>query len=69
LVTISRVAADRNAADATLVVDIANNADVDRPAVYSEVWPWWVKGWMSEMAVTVNGKDRRKYQLCKCHRS
>ncbi|KLT45242.1 Gpi16 subunit, GPI transamidase component [Cutaneotrichosporon oleaginosum] len=59
LVTISRVAADRNAADATLVVDIANNADVDRPAVYSEVWPWWVKGWMSELAVSIDSEDRR----------
>ncbi|BEI85142.1 hypothetical protein CcaverHIS002_0505430 [Cutaneotrichosporon cavernicola] len=58
-VTISRVAADRNAADATLVIDITNNADVDRPVVYSEVWPWWVKGWMSEMTVRVDGKDKR----------
>lgn len=61
--TISRVAADRYASDATLLVDITNNADVDRPAVYSEVWPWWVKGWMSEMAVSVNGTARRESDL------
>lgn len=53
-ITVSRVAADRHASDATFVVEIANNGDVDRKAVYSEVWPWWVKGWLSEMEVSVH---------------
>lgn len=36
--------------------------------MYSEVWPWWVKGWMSEMGVTVKGADRRE-SLNACCRS
>lgn len=58
-VTISRLAADRYASDATFVVDITNNADGDRPVVYSETWPWWVKGWISEMKVRVGDTPRR----------
>lgn len=58
-ITIARLAADRHASDATFRVEITNNAKQDRPVVYSEIWPWWVKGWISEMEVRVGKTSRR----------
>ncbi|TXT09217.1 hypothetical protein VHUM_02691 [Vanrija humicola] len=63
LVTISRVAANRYASDATFVVEITNHADADREVTYSEIWPWWVKGWLSEMSVTVKGDATKRNDL------
>lgn len=42
--------------DGVFTVTIRNNADIDREAIYSEIWPWWVKGWISEMQVRINGQ-------------
>ncbi|EKD02669.1 hypothetical protein A1Q2_03095 [Trichosporon asahii var. asahii CBS 8904] len=50
-ITISRAVTDRYAGDGTFHIEIDNHGDEDREALYSEFWPWWVKGWISEMSV------------------
>jgi phosphatidylinositol glycan class T len=57
-VTVHRTITAPHASDGTFTITIKNNGDVHREATYSEAWPWWVKGWMSEMAMTVNGQSR-----------
>ncbi|OCF40715.1 hypothetical protein I317_05487 [Kwoniella heveanensis CBS 569] len=56
--TTSRTIIDRLASDGTLRIAISNNDEIDREAVYSEIWPWWVKGWMSEVEVEVDDAKR-----------
>lgn len=51
-ISISRRIVDPMAGDGTFLVQITNSSPLDRSCVYSETWPWWVKGWMSEMSVT-----------------
>jgi phosphatidylinositol glycan class T len=41
--------------DGVFTVTIENNDDAPREAIYSEIWPWWVKGWLSEMELRVDG--------------
>lgn len=41
--------------DGVFTITIKNNDDSGRQAIYSEIWPWWVKGWISEMEVRANG--------------
>lgn len=48
-ITISRAVTDRHGVDGTFHVEIDNNGDSNREVLYSEFWPWWVKGWISEM--------------------
>ncbi|WVQ95198.1 hypothetical protein IAU59_002292 [Kwoniella sp. CBS 9459] len=56
--TVSRTIIDRLASDGTLRIAIANNEAVERGAIYSEIWPWWVKGWMSEVELEVGDVKR-----------
>jgi phosphatidylinositol glycan class T len=32
-------------------ITIRNEGDESREAIYSELWPWWVKGWLHEIQV------------------
>ncbi|WRT68675.1 uncharacterized protein IL334_005654 [Kwoniella shivajii] len=57
-ITITRTVIDKLASDGTFQITINNNEDIERKAVYSELWPWWVKGWMSEVELTVQGEKR-----------
>ncbi|GAA5864421.1 hypothetical protein JCM8547_005814 [Rhodosporidiobolus lusitaniae] len=36
-------------------VEIVNNLDEQAEVVWVETWPWWVRGFVSTMEVTVNG--------------
>lgn len=51
------------ASDGTFTIRIRNNGNEARSAVYSEAWPWWVKGWMSEMSVTLDGSAVNRGEL------
>ncbi|KAK8854554.1 hypothetical protein IAR55_003293 [Kwoniella newhampshirensis] len=55
-ITISRTIINPLASDGTLQIKITNNGADAREALYSEIWPWWVKGWMSEINVQIEGK-------------
>ncbi|WWD19310.1 hypothetical protein CI109_103768 [Kwoniella shandongensis] len=55
-ITISRTVVDSLASDGTFQIKITNNGAVSRDAVYSEIWPWWAKGWMSEIKVHIEGR-------------
>ncbi|KAL7422530.1 Subunit of the glycosylphosphatidylinositol transamidase complex-like protein [Cryptotrichosporon argae] len=50
-VSVSRTVASPRASDGTLRITIANHG-LERRALYTELWPWWVKGWISELVVT-----------------
>ncbi len=65
LVSVSRTVGSRLASDGTLLIRITNNGAQDRPAVYSEIWPWWVKGWMSEIRLSLDGNQtsRRGFSI------
>lgn len=41
--------------DGVFTITIENNDDIERQAIYSEIWPWWVKGWISEMELRIDG--------------
>lgn len=56
-ITISRAVTNRHAGDGTFHIEINNNGDSSREALYSEFWPWWVKGWISEMSVRAVAYD------------
>jgi phosphatidylinositol glycan class T len=51
------------ASDGTFNIRITNAGDEQREAVYSEVWPWWVKGWMGEVSVAVESKGLKQREL------
>ncbi|GAA6038309.1 hypothetical protein JCM8097_003937 [Rhodosporidiobolus ruineniae] len=36
-------------------VEIVNNLDTDADVVWIETWPWWVRGFISTLEVSVNG--------------
>lgn len=42
--------------DGIFTITIHNNEDSAKDAIYSEIWPWWVKGWMSEMEIRIDGE-------------
>ena len=52
-VVISRSVTSPHASDGTFLIRIQNNDNRSRQAIYSEIWPWWVKGWMSEISMSV----------------
>ena len=56
-ISISRTVTSRHASDGAFTLSIENNSDDSRRSIYSEVWPWWVKGWMSEIEVRLVGKN------------
>ncbi|WVQ72702.1 hypothetical protein IAR50_002262 [Cryptococcus sp. DSM 104548] len=58
-ITVSRTVVDSQASDGTFQIEISNNANISREAMYSEIWPWWVKGWMSEIEVHIDGQGQR----------
>jgi phosphatidylinositol glycan class T len=39
--------------DGIFTTTITNNSPTSQRATYSEIWPWWVKGWISELEVKV----------------
>ena len=51
-VAVTRRILDPVAGDGTFLIRITNPTSLERPAVYSEIWPWWLKGWMHEMTVS-----------------
>nr|XP_019044960.1 hypothetical protein I302_06876 [Kwoniella bestiolae CBS 10118]OCF23890.1 hypothetical protein I302_06876 [Kwoniella bestiolae CBS 10118] len=57
-ITISRTVVDKLASDGTFQITISNSDDFERRAIYSEIWPWWVKGWMSEIELLVGDRKR-----------
>ncbi|WVQ68517.1 uncharacterized protein L199_006725 [Kwoniella botswanensis] len=57
-ISVSRTVVDKLASDGTFQITIMNNDDLERRAIYSEIWPWWVKGWMSEIELFVDNKKR-----------
>lgn len=57
-VSVSRTVSAPHAGDGVFSVRIENRGDDVRAAVYSEVWPWWVKGWLHEITVTEDGDLR-----------
>lgn len=52
---VHRTVTSPRAMDGVFTITIQNNGDTRQEAVYSEIWPWWVKGWMSEMEIRVDG--------------
>ncbi|WVQ81825.1 hypothetical protein IAT38_003952 [Cryptococcus sp. DSM 104549] len=54
-IAIKRTIVDPQASDGKFQIRISNNGDIAREAIYSEIWPWWVKGWVSELTVGVEG--------------
>lgn len=58
-VSVAKTVIDSQASDATFQIKISNHENITREAIYSEIWPWWVKGWMSEMAVWVEDEGPR----------
>lgn len=50
-ISIIRTVTSPRAMDGVFTITIHNRDKVEHTAVYSEIWPWWVKGWISEMAV------------------
>lgn len=62
-VTVSRTITNGYAQDGTLAIKITNNQANARSAVYSEIWPWWIKGWMSEMTLSVSGQGSARELL------
>ena len=55
-----RTIVNKHASDGTIALSIRNEADSTRPVVYSEVWPWWVKGWVSEMELRIDDDSRNR---------
>jgi phosphatidylinositol glycan class T len=49
-----------HASDGTFTIRFSNAGSESRRAVYSEVWPWWVKGWISEISLRVDGSDESR---------
>lgn len=43
--------------DGIFKITITNNSPGSQSATYSEIWPWWVKGWISELEVKVKSND------------
>ncbi|OXB35774.1 hypothetical protein LQV05_005784 [Cryptococcus neoformans] len=58
-VSVAKTVIDSQASDGTFQIKISNHENITREAIYSEIWPWWVKGWMSEMAVWVEDDGPR----------
>lgn len=54
------------ASDGTFTIRFSNAGDESRRAVYSEVWPWWVKGWISEISLRVDGPDESRGEYAAC---
>ncbi len=50
-IVISRTVTAPYAGDGVFTIRIENTGNDTRTAVYSEVWPWWVKGWLQQMSV------------------
>ena len=59
-ISISRTVTSRHASDGALTIRIENASDDSRRSIYSEIWPWWVKGWMSEIEVRLVGENGTK---------
>jgi len=59
-ITIARSVVDKYASEGTLRVVIDNKGE-ERRGVYSELWPWWVTGWMHEISTSIIGEDRREF--------
>lgn len=57
LVTIHRSLVKPHAADGELLVRIVNRGP-DRAVGYTEMLPWWLKTWVSEIKTTVNGQRK-----------
>ncbi|CAD6583627.1 MAG: tetrahydrofolate synthase, partial [Tremellales sp. Tagirdzhanova-0007] len=62
-ISISRTVTSRHASDGALTIRIENASDDSRRSIYSEIWPWWVKGWMSEIEVRLVGENGTKRNL------
>lgn len=58
-ISVMKTVIDSQASDGTFQIKISNHENITREAIYSEIWPWWVKGWMSEMAVCIEDEGPR----------
>ncbi|KIR28270.1 phosphatidylinositol glycan, class T [Cryptococcus deuterogattii 99/473] len=58
-ISVTKTIIDSQASDGTFQIKISNHENIMREAIYSEIWPWWVKGWMSEMAVWIEDEGPR----------
>lgn len=59
-VTVARTVTSPHAGDGVFTITIVNAGNETRSAVYSEVWPWWVKGWLHEISVSQDGAIQRE---------
>ncbi|WWC71298.1 uncharacterized protein I206_105252 [Kwoniella pini CBS 10737] len=57
-ITVTRTVIDRVASDGTFQIILSNQDNYERKAIYSEIWPWWVKGWMSEVELLVGNEQK-----------
>lgn len=62
MISVTKTVIDSQASDGTFQIKISNHENIMREAIYSEIWPWWVKGWMSEMAVWIEDEGPRGQQ-------
>ncbi|RSH85639.1 Subunit of the glycosylphosphatidylinositol transamidase complex-like protein [Saitozyma podzolica] len=62
-ISVLRTVTAPHASDGTFTIRFSNAGSESRRAVYSEVWPWWVKGWISEISLRVDGSDESRDDL------
>jgi len=57
-ILVARTVTSPRAMDGIFTITLTNNANTTQDAIYSEIWPWWVKGWISELQVNtrINGR-------------
>ena len=59
-ISICRTVTSRYASDGVFTIRIEHTGDETRSAIYSELWPWWVKGWLHEITMTQIGHGLRR---------
>jgi phosphatidylinositol glycan class T len=58
-VRVFRTVSAPHAGDGTFAIRVENSGNDTTSAVYSEIWPWWVKGWLHQMTIEEDGFGRR----------
>nr|ODN91950.1 phosphatidylinositol glycan, class T [Cryptococcus depauperatus CBS 7841] len=64
-IILHKTVTDTLASDSTFKIKMTNNENIWREAVYSEIWPWWVKGWMSEVSIELEDEGSLRPDLLK----
>lgn len=58
-ISVFRTVTAPHAGDGIFTIRIEHRGNETRSAVYSELWPWWVKGWLHQMSITQEGHGLR----------